>query len=473
MKNKQLFFDDEKLFLRENVRRCLGKAELIPDSVYHDGVCETIFCSGWAFKIGEKYRCVYFGMCADGVARVFCAESKDGIRFTPEDVSGCTQIEHPIAAHQILEIPGEEIADIYEDKTACPEQRYKMLVSHYNDARKMVEDPVYYSDDLIHWHLLENARWSDGAEPLACVFYNEKKQCHTILHRPYWGIRKVGYQETKDFMQLEEYHPCLHQDGYDAPLAEIYGMKALPYGGMFVGLAVLYTGIEGCLHSKYKGGREEAQLTYSADGRYWLRSLHEPFVSGKNDIDTIGYDNKMVWVSQIRQAENGDILILTSATPEEHGNFVPGTHGTMQTYRVREDGFVFLTNEDASKPAAVATRDKLWHGGEAHINLAAKYATFAVYETAENEDGNNVLSFSRPIPGMGHEDCVPFSGDSTDWVPTFKSGKTMNDLAGKTLLLEVRFTEGKLYGIGGDFTDLFNVDAFRYRWSGVLPENER
>lgn len=470
---KHLFFDDEKLFLRENVKRCQGKAELIPDSVYHDEVCETIFCAGWAFAFEDKYRCIYFGMCADGLSRMFCAESRDGIHFTPEDVSDQVKIEHPIAPHQVMEIPGQEIADIYEDKTACPAQRYKMLISHYVEAQKKVEDPVYYSADLIHWHLLENARWGDGTEPLAGVFYNEKKQCHTILHRPYWGIRKVGYQETKDFIQLEEYHPCLHQDAFDEPLAEIYGMKAFPYGGMFIGLAEIYSGFPGDLHSKFSGGREEAQLAYSADGRYWLRSLHEPFVSGKNDIDTIGYDNKMVWVSQIRQAKNGDILILTSATPEEHGHFVPGVRGTLQTYRVREDGFVYLTNEDASRPSVVATRDKLWHGGEAHINLSAKHATLAVYETDETAEGDNLLSFSHAIEGMGHADCVPFSGDSTDWVPRFISGKTMAELAGKTLLLEIRFTEGKLYAIGGDFTELFNVDAFRYRRFGVLPENER
>ncbi len=471
---KQLFFDDEKLFLRDNVRRCCGKAELITDSIYHDECCETIFSAGWVFKLDKKYRCIYFGMCADGIKRVFCAESYDGIHFKPEDISGSVQNGHPFAKHHIFDLPTQEIADIYEDRMADASQRYKMLIADCDMSAMCVYDAIFTSPDLLHWQIMDGASWGNGTEPLTGVFYNEKKKCHTVLRRPFWGIRKVGYSETKDFIHFSEYTPCLHQDAFDEPLAEIYGMKAFPYNGMFIGLAEIYCRFGGGYHTKYSEGCEIAQLTYSADGRYWLRSLREPFISGANDIDKFGYENKMIWVSQMRQAENGDILILTSATPAEHGHFTTDARGTMQTYRVREDGFIFFENEDKTKASSVATREKIWHGGEAHINITAKHATFAVYKTSETKkDTFNLLAHAEPVEGFGHEDCIPFSGDSTDWIPVFKSEHTLSELKGNTLVLEVKFTEGRLYSIGGDFTDMYNVDACRYRSLGVMPDSER
>ncbi len=471
---KHLFFDDEKLFIRENVRRCIGDAELIADSVYHDKCCETIFSTGWVFRIKEKYRCIYFGMCADGKKRAFCAESIDGIHFTPEDVRDFTHAEHPVAAHHILDLPTQEIADIYEDKTAIPSQRYKMLIADCDMSSLRVRDTVFTSSDLIRWELMDGASWGNGTEPLTSVFYNQKKKCHTVLCRPFWGIRKVGYSETTDFVHYSEYRPCLHQDAFDEPLSEIYGMKAFPYDGMFIGFPQIYCGLSGCHNTKYAEGREIAQLAYSADGRYWLRSLREPFIPGKKDKDVFGYENKMVWVSQIRQAENGDILILTSATPEEHGHFTTDARGTLQTYRVRKDGFVYLESDDTSKPATVATRENIWHGGEAHINITAKHATFAVYGTFENKKEElNLLAYADPIEGFGHEDCIPFAGDSTDWVPVFKSGRRLDELKGKTVVLEVKFTDGKLYSFSGNYTDIYNVDAGRYRTFGIMPDAER
>ena len=42
---KIFFFDDEKLFGCDNVRRVYGQPELIPDSIYSDGVISTDYGS--------------------------------------------------------------------------------------------------------------------------------------------------------------------------------------------------------------------------------------------------------------------------------------------------------------------------------------------------------------------------------------------------------------------------------------------
>ena len=102
------------------------------------------------------------------------------------------------------------------------------------------------------------------------------------------------------------------------------------------------------------------------------------------------------------------------------------------------------------------------------MNLRAKRATLAVYTTESRDEGLNILGTASPIEGYGHEDNIAFSGDCTDWVPRYKSGKCVGDLAGKTLVFEIKFEDGELFSFGGDYTDLFNVEAAVYRKFGVI-----
>ena len=71
----------------------MGKPELILDSVYNDGVSATALPSVFVFKIGDKYRMVYYGLDKDNVGHVFVAESSDGIHFTSEDVTDLIDVE--------------------------------------------------------------------------------------------------------------------------------------------------------------------------------------------------------------------------------------------------------------------------------------------------------------------------------------------------------------------------------------------
>ena len=100
-----------------------------------------------------------------------------------------------------------------------------------------------------------------------------------------------------------------------------------------------------------------------------------------------------------------------------------------------------------------------------------KNATVALYDSCETEDtgGNNALGISHPLESYGHEDCIPFSGDSIDWEVKFKNGNTLDSLKNKTLIFEVKFTDGTLYSISGDYTDVFNTQAARFRKFGILP----
>ena len=457
---KQLFFDDSLLFGRDNVIRKYGEPKLC--SVYYDGVCSTDLCTGSVFKLDDgRYRMLYFGNL-EGVKsrKLFSAISLNGTDFVPE----C----------EVLELDfGTEIAFIYEDKKCADKKaRYKMLLASMICDKLEVRDSVRISTDLLNWSApLENISWADGTEPLTSVFYNKHKDVHTIIERPFWGVRCVGYKQTKDFKNFSEFRYCLGVDSEEEKLCEVYGMNAFEYDGMYIGIAHLYRNLHSELNAKYKGGIIDTVLAYSYDGEYWRKSLRTPFLTGTDGRQTDGTVYNLLWCASVQRMDDGSVNIYSSASENEHGNFEISGTGRILVFNLRNDGFVCLKSENSDNASSVATREKIWHGGELHVNIKAKSATMAVYETNETElVSSNVLGFSAPVPGMTHEDCIPFSGDCTDWVPTFRLGKTVDELSGKTLVFEIRFNDGELFSISGDYTDVFNTESARYRKFGVLPQ---
>lgn len=469
--NKHLFFDDIRLFDRSNTVRRYGVPVRV--ATYKDPVCSTDFGAAFAFPLDDgRYRLLYYGRSRQFAgSKFFAAISNDGIHFEPENLDGILPPDRTFS-HEVLDLKSErpveeEVGFVYEDPT-CREngERYKLLMSalHFDELR--VHNDLYVSDDLLHWTKKEGCRWGGGNEPLVSVFYNERLDCHTIIERPFWGIRAVGYRETIDWKTLSEYQYCLRADSLDECLSETYGMVAFAYDGMFIGLPHLYRNLTGSLEGKYLGGTIDTQLAYSYDGRYWQRSLREPFITGLTPAE--GEKRyPMVWVMGMVRCADGSMNLYAAASEWEHGYaFGPDDTGEILVYKLRQDGFVALVTEDSNKPSVVATREKLWYSGELHVNLKAQNATVAVYATGEP----HTEDFSRPIAGFGHEDCVPFSGDCTDWVPQYAGGKQLQELAGQTIVLEIRFENGELYSLCGDYTDLFNTEGMRYRKFGLLPE---
>ena len=49
----------------------------------------------------------------------------------------------------------------------------------------------------------------------------------------------------------------------------------------------------------------------------------------------------------------------------------------------------------------------------------------------------HATNLMAPIDGFTHNVCIEFSGDSTDWVPQYKSKKQVTSLSEKTLVFEL------------------------------------
>lgn len=463
---KYLFFDDQRLYKRSGLDRKTAKPTLISDSVYSDGICRTDLRTPFVFKCDDgKYRMVYEGKVEDGSSYVFLSVSDDGIHFEPEDLTDKLHVEDRIAKHELFRIKIGEIAEIFEDTKNLPEERYKMLFCDIDSPSMSVHGVIYTSPDLIHWTLLEGVEWSRGPEPIVGVFYNKKKECYTITMRPDWGVRKVGYVDTKDWRTFSSYEICLQTDPIDSPLTEIYGMPAIEYNGYYIGFPILYRGFKDDLITKFMGGTIESELAYSFDGHHWQRSVREPFITGLDEQHerVFGHKNNMLWISDFLETDDG-ILIYCSATKNEHGvAFSAKGDGKICVMHIKNDRFISL---NADNEGVVATRENLWTSGEVHVNLCAEKATLAVYESC----GNDYYGGAHPIDGYAHEDCLPFSGDSTDWIPQFKNGKKLEELKGKTLILEIKIQNGDIYSLTCDCIPLMNLQGVRYRELGLIPD---
>ncbi len=442
------FFDDSMLFRRERMTRKLGKPEIV--ATYCDGRSNISWFTGFVFRTDDgRFRMLYQGRQKDGSDMLLSAVSGDGLHFEFEK--------------EIMRVENAEVAAVVEDDLNAPEERYKLLLCEYGKLPMRVRGSLFVSPDLVHWKMLEGVSWNNGNEPITGVFYNRVRDCFTITLRPDWGVRMVGFRETRDWRNFSEYVTCMRSDALDGPLDELYGMPAFDYAGRFVGLPLIYRNFEQGNHSKYWKGTIEAFLAYSDDGRYWIRSLRSPFLSGLNEetLGATGSLRPMVWPASFRTAEDGSLLIYGSASDREHGiGFDAAGAGCICVWRVRKDGLIAL--EAGDEEGVVSTREIAWYGGEAHLNLSAEHATFAVYESS-----GGVLPDVKPVEGFGHGDCVPFSGDSTDWTPVFASGRKIDELKGRTLVFELRVRGGSVCSISGNGEPMFNVAAARFREGAV------
>ena len=464
----QLFFDDQWLVGRDNLVRHYGRPELIEDAVYRDPYVNTsVGCLKIFFEETiQKYIMLYSGFNAKKESGVFMAQSDDAIHWSPRNVAKEAGIENPMAPNQCIpcDFLTEPVAFLKDDNAPAAE-RYKVFGSKcYYDTERRCVCYLLTSPDGIHFKNT-GIRWHDtlmGCEPLGGAFYNEQTDSFIINCRPIWGDRRVCRVETKDFKTFTQPELVLQADSIDEPLMDIQGMNAFDYEDMKIGFVFCYH-VPPEPKDKAMDGKVDCQLAYSLNGRSFQRSLREPFIgNGEPDSLTAG----MVWPCNVRQDEkDGTLYITAAASTLEHGYFgVPGS-GSILTYKLRRDGFVYL--EAAGGEGRLCTRCMYYQGGGFGIHLAcpAGVATCALY------DDDVVHPYRKPMEGFGHEDCIPFTGDSDFWTPTFKN-RNLEELKGKCFMLEIKLKNGRLYALRGNFINMMATEVFRFNAHGDLPTRQ-
>jgi hypothetical protein len=463
-----LFLDDQPLDRMDNVVRKVGRPQIIPESVYIDPDVNTHFGFPTVFhdEASGKWRMLYQGRNPGEPNPKLIAESDDGLRWAPRDTT--KQIDLPDRKHPHQLLPLEQYGqwNCYVDDLGDPAERIKAPVGE-GERGLASTARVLVSPDGLSWNVKEDARWHPSPpDPLTSVFRNDVRQSYVITTRPEGGDRRIAVVETKDWKNFTKPELALQTDALDAPLTQTYGMAVIPYDGYYIGLLWLFH----CVPEppiKYLGGHMDCQLAYSLNGWHFQRGLRDPFIPNGPPGDP---DSGTVYPSCMIPKEDGSLWFYASACMLEHGNVPKGDTGSLIAYSLRRDSFAYL--ESAGGRGTIGTRALFWRGGEAQLNVQGHGGEVRVQvcDPGRVIGQNPTRSATAPLEGYSFEDCEPFSGDDATWMPAWKNGRTLSQVSGKALRLEVQLDSARLYAIRGDFVQMQGRQSRVFSQDSVIPE---
>lgn len=457
-----LFFDDNWLFARQGLRRRLGRPCLISEGIYRDPQAIIAMGSPTVYSDGQGGYLLFYGGFPLGATPkdrsvALLAHSDDGLNFAGVDTRGMVDIPDRVLPNQL--ISGElvhEMAMAYRDERAEPGKRYKALTLRYDNKAVRARNELWSSPDGMVWKKQEGCCWhARGAEPGVGLCYNPATKAYTLTVRPDMGERRIATCETMDFQTFSTPKWCMQADALDDPIAELYGMPIFPYKGMIIGFPWLYH-VDGEERGiKFWRGRMDAQLAYSLNGSAFQRTLREPFLPNGDYGDP---DFGVILPSSLLQMPDGSLRIYGFARTIEHGPYRRQEVSTIVAYALREDGFVYL--ETTGGTATLRTREMLLSTLPSFNLSTTGGATCAIL-------GRDMV----PLSGFSHQDCTPFFGDDTHWVPRFQDGDAQT-LKNRVVTLELRLLTGRVYALSGDFVLLSGVAANRYEKTGIIDSIE-
>lgn len=458
-----LFFDDWHLAYHRNMVRKIGRPTLVDEGIYEDNDVDL----SWAYPSVYKdestgvWKCLYQGVREPYRFIPLIAESMDGIRWSPADLSDRVHLPNRECKHQLFICDRwHEWSPAYFDHHADNEaERIKSLSILRRPEGLGYEALLATSHDGIHWDTTEQTRWHPRAgDPIVSAVWNEYRQSYVLFGRPVENDRRISVFETADWKSFTEPELCLQCDALDTPCAEAYGMPVFRYEHLFIGLLWIYhTEPEVNDLHKFFQGKVDCQLAYSYNGWHFQRTLREPFI-GNNAPGHHG--SGCIYPTAVLQDGMGGLRIYASASKGEHASFSRGPQGNQSAilcYELRKDGFIYF--ESMGGAGEIGTRILYWFGGEAEVNVAAPHGM----AQAQVTDSEGMV-----LPGYEFENSIPFQGDSVAWQPAWSTGATLAALEKRLLRIQVRLSNGRLYAIKGRFSVKMLLEARQHITTGAI-----
>ena len=391
----------------------------------------------------------------------FRAWSKDWIKDTASLYESDNGLDWHLTDSTLKLFPKQNFFEqnwLYDPFDSNPEQRYKMISWPYEENTYGGRGVLSTSPDGDNWTLHKDWKWSNefgnGSDTNNNIFYNPHNQTWNIICRKFHADRRVVIVQSKDLINWSKPRIILQPDALDKPLTEFYGMDSLLYENeYFIGaLQVFATSRHECGEKPERikmSGHIYPQLTYSYDGEYWQRSGREqliPYQSPGSSCSSVMYPT-------INQGGDKKIYFHVRSESRDHGVPENTQRRSKKVYTMRRDGFAALTPVGGC--GEVTTQVFAPEGDDMTINYFAPYGEVAVQITDFEE---------KPIPGFTYEDAVVMNGDSTDETVKWKSGKTIADLKGELIRIQIRLLDAKLYALRmkSKFFSVYTVDPVEY-----------
>jgi len=386
------------------------------------------------------------------------ATSTDGIHWERPNLG---QVERDGSRQNNL-LHAPPVCSIFKDPSeAIPERRYKMAFTPSDQAAEIdflnrtgIFCPICiaYSPDGIRWTVprLIYSRTPDPAvnRPTNPVipegtdaidtyawYWDPYIRRYVGMMRHVWNVpRRICMSESDDFVHWTPRRIIMEPDGKDPPQnREFHGMHTMRYGDYWVGfLQVIHYVHEGwdAYHEipddKPWLGTWTIQLTYSRDGRNWLRCGDRQVFMAPSNPGGQEFDSSIILPVQQPFVHDDKIWIYyrgssarDSHVEHQRKGLNRGT-GLMQLrldgFQLRLDGFVSvvavslkkkITDALPIRPTHIRINAETFAGGSIRLGLLDPY--------------------DRPIPEFSVDQSIPFQGDETDALVVWKHGRTMDD----------------------------------------------
>jgi hypothetical protein len=338
---------------------------------------------------------------------------------------------------------------IFKDPSeAIPERRYKGVFTH--DASEAFAAGLFcpvccaFSADGVHWNV-PKVPYSRDPDPLInrpvnpivpegtdavhaySWYWDPYIRRYVGMMRPGWNVpRRICMAESDDFVHWTPRRTILEPDDRDPPHhREFHGMHVMRYEEYWVGLMQVYH----TMHEGWYAFHEiepdappwmetfSLQLTYSRDGRNWLRAGNrQTFLAGTGDD---AFDASLIIGVHQPFVHDDKIWIYYSGCPDRHTYPEHRRRGIDRAgglAQLRLDGFVSVDADSAG----TCTSDRLdIIPTQILLNAQAKGGSIRV---------EALDPFHRPIKDFGVEQAVPFSDDSLSGAVRWKHGRSLADI---------------------------------------------
>lgn len=410
------------------------------------------------------------------------AVSDDGVTWT-KPVLNETTVANLVTIHPpepFIAGPGVMI----DERDPNPDRRYKMLYSAKPDGKaSSLAVHAAYSADGIHWK-------QEPKNPL--IPYSDTQIA------PYWDARRERYVaylrfgppnirlssriESEDFrhwspkvtvvgdrgLPQDGVAPAVNQAGaakkmkkskLDEPFStEFYGMVAMPYAGIYLGLLNTYHGetIQPIPGDKPWMDRVNNQLVISRNGLTWQRVIASGALTSaelRSDRDWRTTAEEAVFLPYGTAENDWDWGQVYPHQPplvvgDEIRIYYGGTRGRhWATYHkdpiesgvglatLRLDGFVSVNA--GNEPGTLTTKPLVFIGDTLEINANAAGGSL----TVEALDATG-----KVIAGFGSADCTPITTDSVRHVVRWKDNPDCHLLQARPIRLRFHLKNARLYG---------------------------
>ena len=342
-----------------------------------------------------------------------------------------------------------------------PQRRYKMM---YGDVDPKVPNGwatfVAYSPDGIRWTPEALNPVVPHSDTICSVHWDPRSGNYVSYLR--FGppnIRLIARTQSEDFVHWSPKLTVIRRTRMDEPFAtQHYGMKIMPYAGVYIGLLEAYHGQtnEPIPADQLWMDKADTQLTFSRNGLTWTRVgprgaiPHDQLELGGRDWRRIARESTVlpygeheedwdwgsVYAFQPPLVVGDQIRIYYLGSTTRHGGV--RYHGDTESSGVglatlRLDGFVAV---QAAKTGTLTTRSLVFLGDELEVNADAEGGTIRVEVLGPG---------GKVIEGFGRMDCKPLTGDSVRHVLEWNGNRDCHPIQGRPIRLRFHLERAELY----------------------------